>query len=126
MCLFVLSFPFQRIQAFWAAFGNKTSKHVQNTVVSFPFTFEQCKDNTVNWQTALCYILAVLLLGNLLSPLCKGVFCFVFGVCFQEAHGLTSFLNFIPALPTASLNKHCLVDASPGLVSLASQKGFYL
>lgn len=65
-------------------------------------------------NTVSC-VLAVLLLENLPFPCCKDVFCFgCFGVCFQEAHGYSSFLNFILALRFASLSS---ADASAELVS---------
>lgn len=47
-------FHFREFRFSVAPSGNKTSKHVQNTVVIFHFTLEQCKENTVNWRTSFC------------------------------------------------------------------------
>lgn len=47
-------FHFRESRLSVAPSGNETSKHVQNTIVIFHFTREQCKENPVNWQISFC------------------------------------------------------------------------
>lgn len=127
-CFLFFPFHFREFRLSVAPSGNKTSKHVQNTVVIFHFTLEQCKENTVNCRHHFANTLLV-------HPSCasprKPPFPLLEG-CFvswkQKAHGLICFLNFILALCLASLS---LADASPELVSrfmeeilLGMQKGW--
>ena len=113
-------FHFREFKLSAAPSGNETSKRVQNTCYFFTLPLSNAQKilwtDRYHFANTLSDILAVFLLASLLLPLCKGVF-FVLGVCFQEAQGLTSFLDVILVLAITSLNKHCIVTASPRLVS---------